>query len=566
MQLRNKIPTIGQLKKIPSVLSLKEKAAIALLFFILIGFFVWKTAEFYLETSVIAPVKGGAYIEGIIGAPQYINPVISQANDTDEVISKLVYSSLFRFDSEGKLANDLADGYKIAEDGKSYEISLKKNVRWHDGEALTADDIIYTASIIKDPNYQSSLRVNLEGMSFEKIDDYNIVVKTKSVFGQALSALTFGILPKHKWEKISAENFTLALLNIKPIGSGFYIFENFAKDQTGRILYYQLRANDDYYREKPLIEKAVFKFYSTSEEVLTAYNKEEIMAIGGISPSEEASLDKNLGKVFKAETPQYFAVFFNANKSKPLADKIVRLALAHSVDKKRLIKEVFKEAAISLEGPYPPFLPGYNPNTKIYDFAPEHAKNILEAQGWIDADKDGIREKDGVNLEFSLLTGDSPELAEAAKEIGAMWMEIGAKAEIKIIPVNELTVNYIRTREYDAMLFGEILSLDPNPFIFWHSSQRKDPGLNLAVYFNKDVDKILEETETLTDSVARAEKYKQFQALVIEDIPAVFLYSPYYLLEINNKIKGVKIKSLAMPTERLNEINKWHINTERIRK
>jgi len=160
----------------------------------------------------------------------------------------------------------------------------------------------------------------------------------------------------------------------------------------------------------------------------------------------------------------------------------------------------------------------------------------------------------------------------AAKMIGDMWLEVGAKAEIKIIPLNELTNNYVRSRDYDALLFGEVLSLDPNPFVFWHSSQRKDPGLNLAVYSNKDVDKILEEAQMLADVAARAEKYKQFQVLVMGDslvagdVPAVFLYSPYYLFAINDQIKNINIKILSLPADRLNDSNKWYMKTDRVKK
>lgn len=570
MESKFKLPTAGQLKLIPSVLSKKEKIAIVFLILVLSGFFIWKLIASYLEETKIVPITGGAYIEGMVGAPQYINPVLSRNNNVDDTISKLIYSSLFRYDTAGNRANDLVESYKISDDGKTYEINLKKNVTWYEyGKpltALTADDVVYTASVIKDPNYQSPLRGSLEGMDFEKTDDYNLTVKTKTVFGQTLNALTFGILPKHIWEKVNPENFTQALFNLKPIGSGFYSFENFAKDESGKILYYQLKTNENYYGQKPFMENIVFKFYPAMNEAIAAYNKEEITAIGGFPAAEEAAIDQGLGKLYEINIPQYFAVFFNQNKSKPLSDKIVRTALSYAVDKKRLTGEVFKNKAIATEGPYLPYLPGYNPNTKIYDFAEEHAKNILDAQGWKDGNNDGIREKDGVVLELTLLTGDNPELSLAAKMIGEMWLAIGAKANIKVVPLNELTNNYIRLRDYDALLFGEVLSLDPNPFAFWHSSQRKDPGLNLAVYSNKDADKILEEAQTLIDPAPRAEKYKQFQELVIEDVPAVFLYSPFYLYAINNKIKDITIKTLSLPSERLNDSNIWFMKTDRVKK
>lgn len=570
MELKFKLPTVGQLKMIPSVLSKKEKIAIVLLVLALSSFFIWKWVESYLEATKIVPISGGAYIEGMIGAPQYINPVLSQGNNVDDTISKLIYSSLFRYDAAGNIANDLVESYKISDDGKTYEISLRKNATWYEYEkpltALTADDVIYTATVIKDPNYQSPLRASLEGIEFEKIDDYNLTVRTKTVFGQTLNALTFGVLPKYIWEKVNPENFFLAAYNLRPVGSGFYSFEGFSKDTNGKILDYQLKANGNYYGQKPFIENIVFKFYPAMNEAIAAYNKEEVTAIGGFSPTEEGTIDKGVGNMYEINIPQYFAVFFNQNKSKPLSDKIVRTALSHAVDKKRLIGEVFKNKAIALDGPYLPYLSGYNQNTKVYDFAEDHAKNILDAQGWKDDNNDGVREKDGVILELTLLTGDNPELSLAANMISEMWQKVGVKVNVKIVPLNELTNNYIRLRDYDALFFGEVLSLDPNPFVFWHSSQRKDPGLNLAVYSNKDVDKTLEEAEMLTDNAARAEKYQQFQVLVTEDVPAVFLYSPFYLYAINSQIKDITIKTLSLPSDRMNDSNIWFMKTDRVKK
>lgn len=565
MKKNLKLPTVNQLRKIPSFLSGKEKILIAFFSLILIGLSFWKVMEFSFQNTKISPTKGGVYSEGMIGLPRHINPVISQINEVDETISSLIYSSLFKFDINGELVNDLADSYQISDDKKTYQIAIKKDVKWHDGTPFTAEDIVYTASVIKNPDYESLLMPNLGGIAFEKVDDYHLEIKTKVPFGQTLSVLTFGILPKHIWESINPENFSEAQYNLKPLGSGPYIFDEFRKEEGGKILSYQLKANANYYGKKVFIETVNFKFYSSEEELINAYNTEEILAAGGL-PSEKLSLlNQDLGKIYQINIPSYFAVFFNQTKSKVLSDKIVRTALAYSIDKESLIKEVFGGFARPIEGPYPPFLKGYNPNTKIYDFALKHANNILENQGWKDTDGDKIREKDGGKLEFRLITSDDPETVKAANIIKESWAKAGANVEIKAFPIaGELTQNYIKPRDYEAIFLGEVLSLDPNPFVFWHSSERKDPGLNLALYSNKEADKILEEAETLTDEDARAEKYKQFQFLVIDDVPAVFLYSPFYLYAINDKIKGTETNVLFSSSNRLENINGWYMKTERV--
>lgn len=567
MNKKFKIPSLRLLLKLPSLLNWKEKTLIVVFCLILAGLYSWKARESYLESTKLSPVVGGEYTEGIIGVPRYINPAISQTNEVDEVLSSLIFSSLFKFDSEGKLKNDLVDSYTISEDKTTYRLVLRNNAnfKWQDKNIpLNADDVLFTVSVIKNADYDSPLQANFDGVTFEKVDDYTIDVKTKAPFGQTLSLLTFGILSKNFWDKISPDNFSLAQYNLKPVGSGPYVFYEFRKDNNGNILTYQLRANKDYYGDIPFIETINFKFYSTNEEMIAAYNKGEIMAMGGISPSKASSLDPEIGNLYTINMPQYFAVFFNQTKSKPLADSVVRTALAYATDKKDLVNKVLNGMGTPIEGPYLPFMPGYTPNTKIYDFTLEYANNILDAQGWKDSNDDGIRDKGGVNLEFTLTTGDDPELTQTADFLKDSWSKIGAKVEIKVYSLNDLTQNYIKNRDYDSLLFGEVLSLDPNPFVFWHSSERKDPGLNLANYYNKDVDKLLEDAQTLTDEAARQEKYQQFQKLVIDDVPAVFLYSPYYLYTINNEVGGVNIKTISLPGQRLNDSSKWYMNTQRV--
>jgi len=136
--------------------------------------------------------------------------------------------------------------------------------------------------------------------------------------------------------------------------------------------------------------------------------------------------------------------------------------------------------------------------------------------------------------------------------------------EIKNVSRSELQNNYIRPRNYEALLFGEVLNYNPDPFAFWHSSQKKDPGLNLSLYDNAEVDKLLEEARQETDRNIRAEKYRKFQELVIEDVPAIFLYSPDYLYIQNKSVNGVELKNIVIPADRFNGIENWYIKTERV--
>ncbi len=523
--------------------------------------------NYCLSHSQVQPKIGGQYQEGILGQPRYINSVLAQTNDTDRDLVQLIYSSLFKYDGQGNLVPDLVENYTIEDDGLSYLIFLKKNILWHDQELLTANDVIFTIKAIQNPENKSPLRNNWQNVEVEKIDNFTLCFKIKTVYAPFLHNLTIGILPKHIWSGIPAANFPLAEYNLKPIGSGPYQFKEFSKDKNGKIESIELVRNENFYLQSPFIERIILKFYNNQDKLIEAYQKRQIDGLNSIPISKLAELKNNLN-IHQINLPIYYAVFFNQTKSKALTDKTVRLALAHATNKKEIIDKVLEGKGIIVDSPLLPGCLGYTSETKVYDFALEHAQNILEAAGWTDQDNDGIREKEikdeETKLEITLIVSDWPEIEQTGQLIKEQWEKIGAKINLEIIDSVTLQQDYLRPRQYEALLFGEALGADPDPFAFWHSAQRKDPGLNLALYQNKEVDKLLEEARQALDQENRAAKYVEFQELLIEDLPAVFLFSPTYLYPVNKKFKGISIEKLAIHSYRFSQVENWYIKTKRV--
>jgi len=521
----------------------------------------------YLNHSQIQPKIGGEYKEGILGQPRYINPALSQTNDADRDLTQLIYSSLFKYDGQNNLIPDLAESYTIEDDNLTYYISLKKNVLWHDNEPLTANDVIFTIRTIQNPEYKSPLRNIWQNVEVEKIDDFVVCFKIKNVYAPFLHNLTFGVLPKHLWTGIPASNFPLAEYNLKPIGSGPYQFKKFSKSQNGKIESIELVRNENFYLQGLFIEKIILSFYDNEEKLINAYQKRQIDGLVSISRNNLSQLKNNLN-IHQIKLPIYYAIFFNQTKSKALADKTVRLSLSYATNKQEIIDRVLEGKGAIVDSPLLPDCLGYTKETKIYDFALEHAQNILETAGWSDQDKDGIREKEikgeSTKLEITLIASDWPEIKQAAELIKEQWEKVGAQINLEIIDSVTLQEDYLRPREYEALLFGEVLGADPDPFAFWHSAHRKDPGLNLALYQNKEVDKLLEEARQTLNQEERKEKYAEFQKLVVEDLPAIFLFSPSYLYPVNKKVKGISfIEKLPTHSQRFSQIENWYIKTSR---
>ena len=146
------------------------------------------------------------------------------------------------------------------------------------------------------------------------------------------------------------------------------------------------------------------------------------------------------------------------------------------------------------------------------------------------------------------------------------WEKIGAKVDVKVLTVSDLQQNYIRTREYDSLLFGQAISFNPDLYSFWHSSQKHDPGLNLSLFDNKDADGLLESVRQEVDDAKRIEDYQKFQETIFKEIPAVFLYGRYYLYPVSTAVQGINVKNINAPQQRFTDVNKWFVKTKRVLK
>ncbi len=512
------------------------------------------------------PSLGGTYVEGTVGQPMYINPLLSQTNDVDGGLTRLIYSSLLKYDNDGELVDDLAERYDVSEDGKEYIFYIKKNIKWHDGETLTANDIVFTINTLRDPLFKSPLRQNWQGVTIEKVDDYTVkFILEKPYFG-FLENLTVGILPEHIWNNVNSEKFPLAKYNLEPIGTGPYKFVNFHKDADGNILDYELVSFADYFFGEPYISKLAFNFYTDKQSEREAYNRKEINGISNLSPDKSNTNDfrKNTS-IYKLDIPWSFTVFFNKTKNIALANKEVRLALTLATNKKEIIGKVLHNEATVINSPFFPGTKEYANNIERPKFDIEKAKKLLEDNGW-KVGENNVREKDEVKLQFTIFTINSADLIKTVDLLKEQWKKIGADVRVEALSFSDIQQNHIRPREYDALLVGQDASFNVDPYSFWHSSQKRDPGLNWSLFDNSEADKMIEEAREEKDRNKRIEKYHKFQEIIAQEVPAIFLFSPKYLYLVESNVKGIDIKKINSPQWRFANVAKWYIETKRIRK
>lgn len=546
---------LTKIKKIFSALSRSERiiVVIALVVFVISAFTL---GNILLDKITrVVPAYGGSYTEGAVGQPSFVNPVIA-ASDIDKSLVRMVFSKI----------EDIAEKIEPEEAGRVWRVRLKDGLLWHDGKKLTSDDVLFTVQKIQDADSRSPLLRSWEGILTRRISErelqFNLGVPY-AFFETNLKNLY--ILPKHLFENIPVANWRISELNLQPIGSGPYRFESNQVKSEGFITTYDLNANTDARDFLPFISNFTFKFFPTKEELLNAFNAGRIDGMAGLDVGEQRGIQRPYSLV-EFSLPSYYAVFLNSNQNIALKETAVRKALSFAVDKAELVARIFENEADIVNGPIPPASPYYS-DTAPSAASADQAIQILEEAGWT-LNESGIREKtikaSQVQLELSLSYPGVPFLKATAEALVAAWKRIGAEVRVNEIPLDQIVDGTIKNRDYQMILFGNALNASTDLSPFWHSSERFHPGLNLSLYSNKEVDRLLEEIRQGLQGEKQRDAFTELQTSITEDYPAIFLYSPHYLYATNRDLKGISGGLIGEPADRFLDTRNWHLKTKRI--
>lgn len=589
------IPSREQLRHLAKLLDPREKMALkisVLLLFLSLSFLGYR---FYSNNLILFPRVGGTYSEGVVGYPQTINPLYASSRDVDADLARLIYSSLFSYDASGRLSPDLASSWVVEDKGKTYTVTLRDGVKWQNGELLTVDDVVFTFNLIKNPEYRSPLRPSLNGAEIEKVDDRTMKFTLAESYADFLSLLTFGIMPQNAWEMILPEAAPLTELNLKPVGSGLYKFESLIKSKGGSIKEYHLVVNSDYYGTKPYIEKLIIKFYPDYIELVRALNANEVDGASYVPDDLKKSLiAKHSLSINNLHLPQVNGIFFNQTKNKALAELRVRQALAHAINRDRIVDEVLEGAAVKADGPILAADYVAVPESNIYNYDIAKAEQLLEDAGYkrfditadtlAAADKSaevaaiiaqasssameaigywrvGATSKQPLVIKLSVPENGRLDVAESIKKD---WEAAGVKVIIDKIAAAAVNSEMVATHNFEAFLYGQVVGFEPDIASFWHSSQVGGQGLNLSSYSNSAVDTLLTEARQAADDAAlRLEKYSKIQETITAEIPAIFLYSPNYTYVQAKRVRGFSGTAVSEPHDRFAGIADWYLKTKK---
>lgn len=522
-------------------------------------------SQLHSGTLVAIPREGGTLREAVVGSPRFVNPLLA-ASDADKDIATLVYAGLMGRAPDGTLEPVLADRFTVSEDKTVYTFTIREDAVFHDGTAVTADDVLYTLSQVQNPDIKSTRFANWDGVVVEKVDQYTVRFVLPEPFAPFLDNTTLGILPRHLWESTTVEEFTFSRYNSEPVGAGPYQIKEIVLDEQGIPSKYVLTHFDDYARGTPPIEQIDFSFFRNETDLIAAFESGRIDTLYGIDPTRVPALIATSKQEIVTHTvplQRIFGVFLNHNRAEFFLREEVREALNVLLPREDIVRTVLSGYGTAIDSPFPP---GVLATTRATSSTAD-AQALLESGGW-ELDDEGVyvRETDSasVRLAFSLSVPSAPQLVQAAELIREKWIASGIDVELKIFDPTDLTQNIIRPRRYEALLFGEVIGPELDLYAFWHSSQRNDPGLNIAQYANIEADKLLQDARAELDPDTRQTLFQEFDALVREDRAALFLYTPDFIYLVPKQVNNVTLTGITEPRDRFNTIHTWYIETDNV--
>ena len=507
------------------------------------------------------PVEGGQIILPLTTF-NTLNPLRTQ-NQHYFHFSKLIFEGLFEFNNDLNLEEQLADSYKINEDGTVVEVKLKDNVLWHDGEKLKAEDVIFTIDTIKYAKddssygemfletfgvYQSANIGNI--IKASALDDRNIIIEFDSGISNALEILTFPIIPKHVFTTGRPNNadFLKALEtnNYKVVGTGPYKFDSY--DKMKQII---LQSNENFREGKPYIDEIIGRVIGTEKDILTAFETGQINMATTLDVDWEKYNQNSRINTLEYISPNYEFIGFNFSKEIFSGEEgqVLRKAIAYGINRQRIIETVYLGHGTQIDVPIHPnsWLLSEDANSFGYNF--NQAKAELKKIGWEDKDGDGLLEDvNGENMSLNILTNSynlmRQKTAEMIKEdlqrLGII-VTIESEYEKSSIDKEEFQEEWLEINEqlnkgeYDIILLGWQLSVIPELSFAFHSSKISS-NTNFIKYSNEDMDYILEEIFSEGNRMKKKGLYEKLQKHIVTDLPYVSLFFKNNALLVDSKL------------------------------
>ena len=526
---------------------------------------VWSLLGYQLQAvglcSTRVPSSGGRLVEGMIGQPQFINPLLSDGNPVDQELVDLIYDGLTRYNDQGELELALSRSWQVSEDGLLVSFELREDITWHDGQPFTAKDVVFTYGLLQSEDFPVSdgLKSLWRSVVISQTGPFQVDFILPQPYGPFLDATTRGILPAHLLENIPPIEHVEHAFNRSPIGTGpFLVSPGSDLQRDGRLI---LVPNPAYWRQGVQIDALEFQFFSDMQALASAYREGEIQAISSV-PTANVSLVVTLDgvRLFSAAAPRLTQLIFNLSDdgSGAVRNREVREALSIALDREALVDKSLNGQGLPLEGPYLPNSWAYRPDLlRTFHYDPATAVVKLDSAGWVIPEGSSKRQQDGQLLKIRLLVPSLPEHLSLANNIEEQWSQIGIETELKIISPDDLR-QALAQRAFDVALIDVAPGGDPDLYDFW-SQEAIIRGQNYGGWNNRRASEALESARQLSAVDERKPYYEAFLEYFDNDLPALTLYQHVNTYALSDSVNNAELGRIESPRDRYETLAEWFL-------
>lgn len=500
------------------------------------------------------PQDGGTLVDAMTGEPSGLIPMLAGESAASAIAGNL-FNTLLRYDRNLELEGELASRWSVSRDNRTITFRLKPGQRWADGQPLTSADVLFTWQLVTDDNTRTPYGADYKLVQqAEAPDPLTFRVTYQQPYAPALDSWAgLQILPRHL---LAGQDINTSPFIRNPVGSHYYKLAEWKNGE--RIV---LTRNPLASQGQARIERLVSRFIPDPASQFLELMADHIDTMG-LSPIQYArifparpQLDSRIAR-YKELGNAYTYLGFNLKRA-PFGDKRVRQAINYAIDKQEIIDGVLLGLGEPVSSPYKPGTRWTNPELKPYPYDPARARQLLQEAGYADSDGDGILDRHGKPLAFEILTNQNKEREKSAVLIQRRLKEIGIDVKIRVLEWASFIGRFIKTGDFDAVVLGWSLGLEPDQYNIWHSSQQAPGQFNFIGYDNPQVDALLEQGRLQLDPDKRMKIYHEFARLLLEDSPVVYLYAGYGLPAVHRRVKG--IPDPAPPAGIGHNAHEWYI-------
>jgi peptide/nickel transport system substrate-binding protein len=522
---------------------------------------------FQRSYQTTAPASGGTYAEASLGPIDTLNPLFA-SSDAEISASRLLFSSLYSYDTTGHLQGDLAQSMQVDPSGTLYTVSLRPNALWHDGAHVTANDVAFTVNLIKNPATRSTLRSNWQDVTVKVVNGTTLQFQLPAVYAAFPHALTFSVLPEHLLGTLQPGSIRESAFSRAPIGSGPFSL-NFLQTVNASHTYtiVHMTAFDKYYKGAPLLSRFEIHAYTDQAAIADALRTGQVNAAADLTGGNISQIDTHNYTVISRPINSGVYALFNLN-TPILQDHTVRQALQLATNT-AAIRSSLHLGVMPLDLP---FVNGQLTGANV-PHAPTpsdtQAGALLDQAGWTLVK--GQRQKGGVPLALSVVTIKNSLYERALETLAGQWRKLGIVVNVRVVdtadPASNFVRNTLQARAYDVLLYELSIGGDPDVYAYWHSSQIGIDGYNFSNYSNKSADAALASARSRLEPALRNVKYEAFARQWLEDVPAIGLYQPVAPYVVNKNMESLSPNAtLVSPFDRYANVLYWSVGDRSVYK